>query len=69
MMMFAVAAEIKTSGTHPVFVVATAGTFKPFWPAKLKEIIKAGILRMEPAVKFNFVDWEIFYHIWPPLLR
>jgi hypothetical protein len=41
--MCAVTAEVKSSGTQPVFVMATTGTFEPLWPTKLKEIVKAGM--------------------------
>jgi hypothetical protein len=40
--MLAVAAEIKSSRTHPVLIMATAGACEPLWPEKLKEIADAG---------------------------
>ena len=58
--MVAVSAEIKPSGTDPVFVMATAGASEPLWPAKLKEIVEAGFFSMKPAVKFNFIARKIF---------
>jgi len=42
MRMFAVSAEVETSGTHPVFVMAAVGASAPLRPTKLKEIVKAG---------------------------
>jgi len=66
-LIFTVPAEIEASGTHPELVMATAGASEPLCPAKLKEIVRAGILGIEPAVKFNFIAWKIFCPSRPPL--
>jgi hypothetical protein len=56
----ALAAEIETSGTCPILGMTTVRATETFWPTKLKKIIKAGFLRLEPAIKLDFVHWKIF---------
>ena len=49
------ATEIETSGACPMLGMTTVRATETLWPTKLKKIIKAGFLRVEPAIKFDFV--------------
>jgi hypothetical protein len=46
--------------TCPILGMTTVRATETFWPTKLKKIIKAGFLRLEPAIKLDFVHWKIF---------
>ena len=60
--MFALAAKVETSSACPILGMATVRATEALWPTKLKKVIKAGFLRVKPAIKLNFVNRKIFYH-------
>jgi hypothetical protein len=60
--MLALAAKVETSSACPIFLMATVRATETLWPTELKEIVKACLFRVEPAIKLNFVIGKIYCH-------